>query len=406
MKSRGLPWSLPAGLLIVIALAAPASAQLESVERMRDLVAWLAHPDREGRGAGSAGLESSAEHLEELWSKWGKVGVETFETPDGVTLRNLVLRFPPAEGEPEWIVVGAHYDHLGVGGDDDPHRGRVYPGADDNASGVAVVTEMARVVAERGAPERGALFVLFSGEEIGLHGSQAFLAADPERAARVSAMLNFDTVGRPDPEGFTVFGVESARSFRRSLEGLNSAFGLELALAERSTGGSDERSFLEQGIPALHFFSGAHADYHRPSDLPDRLDYQAMDRLAEFGVELVEYLGRRDTRIEYVPAGSQDVTPDPSRATEGRRRVSFGSIPDFKYQEEGVLLSGVLPGSPAALAGLEKGDVILGFGGDVVGDLTDYSEAMKRFAPGDVVAVQFRRGDETLEVEVTLVERK
>lgn len=405
IRAHRAAW-LPFLGLAVAAMVVAAAPSGASVERMRETVEWLSAPERGGRGAGSEGLRASAEHLLDRWSDLGPVEVEEFSTPGGVTLRNLLLAVPPESGPPEWIVVGAHYDHLGVGEEGGPHAGTVHPGADDNASGVAVLEEVARLVLERGTPPRGVLFVLFSGEENGLLGSRAFLARDADRAERIAAMVNLDTVGRPGDDGFGILGVDSAPTFRSTLEGLNSAFGLELELIARSSGGSDEVAFLEKGIPALHVFGGAHADYHRPSDTAEKLDYEAMDRLAAFVAELVDYLGQEETHLDFVPAGAARVRPDPERATEGRRRVSFGSIPDFQHQGEGVRISGVLPGSPAAEAGLREGDVIVSFGGDAVGDLTGYSEAMKRYAPGDVVTVGFLRDGERREVEVTLVERR
>ena len=190
------------------------------------------------------------------------------------------------------------------------------------------------------------------------------------------------------------------------LDGLNSVFDLPLQKVDQSSGASDDMPFVEAGIPALHLFTGAWPEYHRPTDTAETVDFEGMALLAEFTAELVGYLASEETKIEYVEPAAAAALADPDKATEGKRKVSFGSIPDFKFQGEGVKLSGVIPGSPAAAAGLEEGDLITGFGGAPVTDLTDYSEAMKLYSPGDVVVVDFMRDGKPMQVEVTLTERR
>jgi Peptidase family M28/PDZ domain len=396
---------LVAGALLVLLLVPHVARSGDGVD-LRQTVQWLSSARWEGRGNGSAQLTRLAGELQERLRPYGRVERQDFEATEGESLTNLFWLRPGTAEPKEWIVLAAHYDHLGRGASGDPHEGEIYFGADDNASGVAVAMGTVARLHDFGASDRSVCVVLFAGEEIGLQGSQAFLKDGPLSDDTVLTMINLDSVGRWTGEGLTVFGVESSPGFSSTLDGINSAYGLTLKPVARSSGGSDDATFASAGIATLHLFTGAHGDYHRPSDTAEQLDYAAMEVLADFTADLVDYLAAGDTELSFVPAGAEAVRPDPKRATEGRRRVSFGSIPDFQFAGPGVKITGVLPGSPAEEAGLAADDVILAFGGEAVADLTDYSEAMKLYSPGDEVEVRFLRGDEQLQVMVTLVERK
>ena len=385
-------------LLSLPALADPAGDA-------RAIVRELAGPDTRGR-ATDTDLDDAMRWLEDGLAELGPVQRQPVEVT-GVGSANLILlRDPTVEGA-GWVVLGAHYDHLGIGAEGEPHAGEVFHGADDNASGCAVVLLAAKMLLQDfGATDRGIAIVFFTGEEQGLVGSRAFLDSGPVPADQIVAMINLDTVGRLDSGELTLFGVASARVFSSTLDGLNSVFDLPLQKVDLSSGASDDMPFIESGIPALHLFTGAWPQYHRPSDTMDTIDLDGLAVLGEFTAELVNYLADAGTRLDFVTPRSATALADPSRTTEGRRRVSFGSIPDFKFEGEGVLLSGVLPGSPAAEAGLQSGDLITGFAGVPIADLTDYSEAMKLHAPGDVVEVEYVREGKPGIVEVTLAERR
>lgn len=392
--------------LILLALPAPgATAGTDPVEEARAIVEELAGPGTRGRAA-DTDLAAAADELASRLGEYGEVIRQPVEA-DGRSGENLILLQPPGVEGAGWIVVLAHYDHLGVGEPSGPHAGEVYAGADDNASGCAVLLLAADELLSADRPtDRGLAFVLTTLEEHGLAGARAFVASGPLDAGSIDAAVNLDTVGRLSSSELTVFGVGSARVFSAALDGLNTVFRFPLQKVEQSSGSSDDMAFVEASIPALHLFTGAWPQYHRPGDTVDHIDVEGLVDLADFTAELVEYLARTETEIEYVETTGPAALADPERATEERRRVSFGSIPDFQFDGEGVLLSGVLPGSPAAEAGLREGDRITGFGGTPVADLTDYSEAMKRYAPGDVVEVEFVRDGTPQRVEVTLVERR
>lgn len=394
-------------IALVVLMPTRGIAQDELEESLRAHVDYLAAPEREGRGVGSEGLEAAARYVEEQLREAGVEPLPGHEfrqefEHEGATLANVtgwIEGSRPLE-EAGCVVLGAHYDGQGI--DDD---GRLHPSADDNASGTAALLAVARVLRSAMGPlERPVLLVAFTGEESGLLGSRHFVADPPVPLEHVRAMVNLDTVGRVQSDQLTVFGSSSAAEFEKILAGVNLAAGFDLRTVAKSPAASDDAPFLEKGIPALHVFSGAHDDYHRPGDTADEVSVEGLARIAWFAADLTEYLSRADTQLSFVPAGAESVKAMPR--TEGRRRVSFGSIPDFQRESGGVLLTGVLPNSPAEQAGLAQGDIIVAFAGVEVDNLVDYSEAMKQFAPGDQVVVRFLRDGETREVTVTLTERK
>ncbi len=372
----------------------------------REVVEWLCQGRWEGRGNGSAALDSLAAELRSRLSALGPVRVQRFAGPQGHELVNLVCLRPGSDAQSGWIILGAHYDHLGLGEEGGPHPGEGYVGADDNASGVAVAMEVLERLGDAGSRSRNLGVVFFAGEEVGLLGSRAFVAEPGLEAGPILAMINLDSVGRLRDGGLSVFGVDSASIFASTLDGINSAYGLKIEKIARSSGASDDATFAEAGIPTLHFFTGAHAEYHRPTDQPAVLDFDGLEVVADFVTDLLDYLADSETPLDFLPPGSASARPDPAKSSGGRRRVSFGSIPDFAFPGPGVKITGVLPESPAASAGLAAGDVITSFGGEVVQDLTDYSEAMKQFSPGDQVVIEFLRQGTRHSVEVELVERR
>lgn len=399
---------LVAGVMLA---SGPRAAAAGGDGALRRDVRTLSAESFEGRGAGTAGLERALDYLEKRFRETGlrPFGVDgyrqAFAGPGGTTLVNLIGVLGESSGGTH-VVVGAHYDHLGRGGPGDANRGALHPGADDNASGVAVLLECARRLAEEGGLAHPVVFIAFSGEEKGLLGSAYYVEHPVLPLGGCIGMVNLDTVGRLFDGPLTVFGTATAREWPHVLRGINYGFGFELALPENDPGASDQASFVGRGVAAVQIFTGPHADYHRPGDTADKIDYEGLERVAALTAELATYLAGRDAPMGFVPPGADKAAAAaPSRGGRGRR-VSFGSIPDFNYSGDGVRISGVIPGSPAERAGLEKGDVLLEFAGAAVEDLRAFSNILKGLSPGDEVDVVFVRGGKRHTVTATVVERR
>ncbi len=410
---------LAAGVFMVFV---PTARGQENVEHLQRDVQALCAEIFEGRGAGSAGLTLAASFIEERFQELGLRGLgeagyrQQWQTSDGKAMVNLIAvlkgeasdsgKSTAGEVASRHVVLGAHYDHLGRGEPGSANAGALHPGADDNASGVAALLECARQMRSAGPPAHDVVFVAFSGEETGLLGS-AYYVEHPARAlSECTAMLNLDTVGRLAGNKLTIFGAETAQQLPDVLRGVNIGFGFELQMPEKDPGGSDQMSFVRRGVPAIQLFTGAHADYHRPADTPDKIDYEGLARIADYTHELVRYVADRDEPFGFVPPGAASAAAQPAAGRSGARRVTFGSIPDFNHKGVGVLLSGVVPGSPAEKAGMRAGDVIVEFAGVAIEDLQGYSDVLKGIAPGDEADVVFVRNGERHTVRVTVAERK
>jgi hypothetical protein len=388
-------------------MAARLQAEEDPVELLRHDVQTLSSDTFEGRGAGTEGLQRALAYLEERFRAAGlQPHRQVFQSPEGTEWVNLVAILGDTTSSKRHVVLGAHYDHLGFGEAGTPNAGKIHPGADDNASGVAVLLECARRLVEEKSLPHAVVFIAFAAEEKGLLGSEHYVAAPLLPLDVCTAMVNLDTVGRLADDKLTVFGTHTAPELAEVLRGVNYGFRFNLELPESDPGGSDQMSFVQRGVPAVQLFTGAHADYHRPGDTADKIDYEGLERIAGFTTELMLYLGGRDTGFDFVPPGAEKAAAQ-APASGGRgRRVSFGSIPDFNYEGEGVLLSGVIPGSPAEKAGLQQGDVIVEFAGIAVDDLRGYSDVLKSLEPGDEAEVVFLRDGERQRAKVTVVERK
>jgi aminopeptidase N len=390
--------------------------------RLQEHIRSLASTNMAGRGPGSEALDRVAAEIADAFRAAGLQGggdggdyFQAFTPPAGeypvapsagkkwgqIRLQN-VIGLLPGNGGPGSLalVVGAHYDHLGVGEDR-----QVYTGADDNASGVALLLELARRLRDEGPFPNTIVFVAFSGEEEGVLGSRAYAGHPAVPLERTLAMLNLDTVGRMQENKLYIFGESSAAEFPRILKGINLGPQLSLVTPEKPLFASDQIPFFEKGLPVLHFFSGPNQDYHRPSDTEERINYPGMLQILGFVDECAVFLAQQEKKLAFVPPGAASAPP-PAAGAGPARRVSLGTIPDFAKETGGVLLSGTMPGSPAEKAGLLKGDILTRIGPAPVDNLSDLSAALKAHAPGDTVEVEVLRGGQTLRVHVQLVERK
>jgi hypothetical protein len=366
-----------------------------SEAKMMGTVRALSAPELKGRGFGTPELDRVATLIAAAMKD---AGLEVL--PVDPSMPNVVgiLRGTKPDWAKSSVVVGAHYDHLGVGKD-----GSVYPGADDNASGVAVLLELARQMSASGASQRTVIFVAFTGEESGLLGSKRYAAAEsPWPASQAIGMVNLDTVGRLSGGKILVLGASSASEWIHIVNGAGYVTGAPVEAVMTDPGGSDQKSFIEIGVPAVQLFTGANVDYHKPQDTADKIDGAGLVKVAAVTRELVAYLAERPTPLSSNVSGAK--SPD-ATTPAGERRVSFGSIPDYAFPGPGVRITGTTPGSPADKAGLKAGDVIVKMGESTIGSMRDFSDALKTFAPGATVTVTYQRDGQPHTVEATLVAR-
>jgi Peptidase family M28/PDZ domain/PA domain len=323
---------------------------------------------------------------------------------------NNVLAYLPGKTD-EYVIVGAHYDHLGYGNADSlaPSQiGQIHPGADDNASGTSGVLEMARVFAPlKGQLARGILFMSFAGEELGLLGSAHWTQQPTRPLGKAIAMINMDMIGRIRDEKVYVGGVGTGSSFRSILaaDEKNSPFHFEYSAGGYAA--SDHTSFVARKIPVLFFFSGLHSDYHKPSDTWEKINAADAARLLDFIAGVITQLDTAAERPRFITVAAEDPHSGISQTGGGGGYGPwFGSIPDFGQSENGVRFSDIQPGSPAAKAGLKAGDVLVDFGGKPIRNLYDFTDALQRSKVGDVVNVTVLRDGKPLKVSVTLAQRR
>jgi hypothetical protein len=344
----------------------------------------------------------------------------SFELPDAlhVTLAvdiestratvNNVLAYLPGKTD-EYVILGAHYDHLGRGTFDSlaPSQiGQIHPGADDNASGTAGLLEVARILAPlKGQLERGILFASFAGEELGLLGSAAWVQNPTKPLDKAVAMLNMDMIGRIKDNQVYIGGVGTGSTLQKILDQAHGDSPLKFEISQSGYTSSDHTSFVSKHIPVLFFFSGLHSDYHKPSDTWDKIApgpaADLLNVVARVAVELARDPGRPtfQTVVENNPHSG-------STGGGGGYGPYFGSIPDFGQTENGVKFSDVKPGSPAAKAGLKAGDVLIQFGDKPIKNLYDFTDALRRSKIGDVIPVTVLRDGKELKVDVKLEQRK
>ncbi len=291
------------------------------------------------------------------------------------------------------VVIGAHYDHLGFGGEGSLHRGEpaVHNGADDNASGVVVLLDLANKI--KGTKRNtNYLFITFSGEEMGLLGSNFFTKNPTLDLGEVSYMLNLDMVGRlREDKTLSVSGTGTSPIWPQVLNASNPGF--KLVLKESGVGPSDHTSFYLQDIPVLHFFTGQHEDYHKPSDDAEKLNYEGMRLISSYLFSLVQELDD-DKKLAFRKTKNEsDEVP--------RFKVTLGVIPDYLFEGKGMRIDGISEDKPAQKAGLQKGDVVVQLGDSTVVDMMSYMRALSAFDPGDTTTVQVLRNDQTLKAPIT-----
>ncbi|MBL8825658.1 MAG: M20/M25/M40 family metallo-hydrolase [Planctomycetaceae bacterium] len=338
-------------------------------------------------------------HSRELknWRLQGEVTVKRTEAQVKNVVGVLEGSGPKAD---ETVVVGAHYDHLGYGGEGSfvPNAKEIHNGADDNGSGSAALLEVAALMAQQqGKLSRRVVFIAFTGEERGLIGSARYCKEPLYPLDKTVAMVNMDMVGRLTDNKLIIQGVDTAKEFDVIIDGLNKRFDFKLTKQPGGFGPSDHSSFYSQKVPVMHFFTGTHKEYHRPSDDVELINVDGMKRIAEMVAETTLAIAQADARPSYLESKR------PAAAMGGGgNRPYFGSIPDFAQNEPGYALMGAAKDSPAEKAGMKAGDIIIKLGESRIGNLEDFDSALRKYKAGDKVVVVVKRGGKEVPLTVTL----
>ena len=293
----------------------------------------------------------------------------------------------------EYVIVGAHYDHLGMGGPGSGSRAvdtiAVHNGADDNASGVATVIELAEKVASEKNNKRSVIFAAFGAEEMGLVGSKAFTAKPPVETEKMVGMFNFDMVGRLDPttNGLSIGGTKTSKETESILNDLNTGF--ELAMNPEGVGPSDHASFYLQNIPVFFISTGAHSDYHTPQDDTEFINFEGAKEVTDYAYALVTEVANRDEALTFQEAGAKF-----QRSRGGRFKVTLGIMPDYAgLEKRGMRIDAVTKGKPAYKGGMKKGDIITAIEGKKVGNIYDYMNRLQTLEAGQTITVDILRDE-------------
>ena len=408
---------------LINTLVAPAYAQNQ--HDMRQTVEYLASPELGGRLPATAGDTLASDYLagklrgmrlkrivKERKNK-GFYQDFSFGKEDPKTTHNIIAVLPGKDKrlKHEYIIVGAHYDHLGMGGEKSgsrrPDTLGVHPGADDNASGDAVILELARHFRKTRSP-RSIVFAFFGAEEQGIAGSKSFVEwmkhADERRLnlpadlKGIVAMVNLDMVGRMRDSSLSVSGTGTSTEFRAMAEQAAERTGLHITCTPDGYGPSDQASFVAANIPVLYLTTGGHLEYHTPDDVPSTLNYDGMQLALAFTEELVEQLASLPETPDYI-----DV-PSSQQMSHAAFKVTLGLMPDVTGASTipGLRADIVMPGKPAHAAGLRSGDIIQEIDGKPVKDIQEYMQRLSELQAGTTIPVKVLRGEETIVFQVQL----
>jgi aminopeptidase YwaD len=401
---------------------APSASAASDTGRIRADIVYLASDALEGRGTGTPGNDSAAAYLAREYTRLGltklerptscpemRAGVrecvvgrasylQRFSAhsvaaahaglPGELPTQNVIAMQPGTDSalRGEYLVVGAHFDHLGrspANAMDPDAKDAIRHGADDNASGTAAVLELARRFHAKPA-RRPIIFVNFSGEELGVLGSEHFVENPPVPLDSIGAMLNFDMVGRLRNDKLIVYGIATAAELPGIVDSANSVQPpLSITALGDGFGPSDHASFYAKKIPVLQFFTDMHEDYHRATDVSSKINVPGEARVIDYAERVARAIADRDAKLTYL----RSTQPPPRMAGGPGNGTYFGSVPDMGSDVVGVKLAGVTGGSPADKAGVQAGDIIVEFGGKTVKNIYDYTDAIGAHKPGDVVQV-------------------
>jgi hypothetical protein len=373
-------------------------------------VIYLASDYLEGREAGKSGEDMAAEYI---ISRFKDIGLSP-KGENGTYVQNFDFTYTPnphsSEGEsrsgkniigyidnqaPTTVVIGAHYDHIGNGafGSRSPGDLNIHNGADDNASGTGALIYLAQRLQQSDLKSHNYLFIAFSAEEMGLFGSKHFVESPTIDLDEVSFMLNMDMVGKlNDEKGLLINGAGTSPVWKNIFPTIQSP-DLNITTSDSGVGSSDHTSFYLADIPALHFFTGVHEDYHKPSDDSEKVNFKGIQEIADWMLELLKKLDEPG-KIAFTK------TKDPKQGRSRSYKVSLGVMPDYSSKGEGMRIDAVLDDRPAQKAGLQDGDVIIKIGSIEIKDIYDYVDSLGKFNAGDETTITVKRGEAILEKKV------
>lgn len=387
--------------------------------KIKEDVVFLADDKLEGRQTGTKGEVEASKYIVERFKSIGLApkGTEGFlqsfsfkpktdphkeveftTNADSTITGNNVIGYLD-NGAKTTIVIGAHYDHLGYGGEGSLYREKdkaVHNGADDNASGVAVMLNLASRLKLKSdtvkvKDKNNYLFMAFSGEEMGLLGSNYFSKNPTIDSKAINYMINMDMVGRMKADStLAVYGVGTSPLFKQTITSNNEKF--KLIENESGVGPSDHTSFYLIDIPVLHFFTGQHEDYHKPSDDSEKLNYEGMNLISDYIFDIISDLNDNGELAFRKTKNESEETP--------RFKVGLGVVPDYLYDGEGMRIDGTREETPAFNAGLQKGDIVIKLGDSTVTDMMSYMRALSVFDKGDETDIRVKRGEETIDTKV------
>ena len=381
--------------------------------RIKEDVTFLASDKLEGRQTGTKGEKAAAEYIQKRFKELGLApkGTEGFLQPftfkpktnphnevkfdvngDGTITGNNVIGFLDNKVE-NTIIIGAHFDHLGFGGEGSLYRDSIkaiHNGADDNASGVAILLNLAAKL-KKNNTKNNYLFMAFSGEEMGLLGSNYFVKNPTIDTKTVSYMINMDMVGRlKQDSALAVYGTGTSPIFKQTLKSHNDNF--KLIQQESGVGPSDHTSFYLADIPVLHFFTGQHEDYHKPGDDSEKLNYEGMETISTYIYNIITDLDDNGKLAFRKTKNESEETP--------RFKVGLGVIPDYMFDGKGMRIDGISEDKPAQKAGLQKGDVVIQLGDSLVTNMMSYMRALSVYKKGDKTKVIVLRANNKVETEI------
>ena len=406
-------------ILFILFLTVLVACKTDSEEKnnpvtIKDDVSFLADDKLEGRQTGSDGEQAAANYIAERFESLGLLTkgpdgyFQTFtfkpktdphqevnytvKDGDSTITGTNVIGFIDNNAE-NTIIIGAHYDHLGYGAEGSLFRGEskeIHNGADDNASGVAVMLNLAEKLKSVNTGNNY-LFMAFSGEEMGLLGSNYFTKNPTIDLSKANYMINMDMVGRLKEDGsLAVYGVGTSPILKQVVKANNSKF--KIIQNESGVGPSDHTSFYNSEIPVLHFFTGQHEDYHKPGDDTQKLNYEGMETISNYIFDIISDLDNNGKLPFRATKNESEEVP--------RFKVGLGVIPDYLYDGEGMRIDGVSEDRPAQKAGLQKGDIVIKLGDSLVTDMNSYMKALSSFDEGDTTKVLVKRGEKEIEAAI------